>query len=154
MTVNTVDLGATLGDISIEMATEEYYPDLAQARGPVSGTGKIVGGTGKITVTMSEWNFTVLKTLFSSGYSSDTNSEVVGSGSLGTITELTDVIVLGQVRNDNKAFRVTIPKARATSPVATDLKEGEESGLAVTFEALFTTAAPKTMPMWIEFSVA
>jgi len=153
LTVNAVDLGATLGDISLEMGTEEYYPDLAQARGPLVGTGKIVGASGKITVTLAEWNFAVLKTLFSSGYSSDASSEVIGSGALGTITELTNVVITGLDRNDGKAFVATIPHARVTSPIATTLAETSESGIEITFEALFTATAPATMPIWVKFEV-
>ena len=153
LTVNAVDLGATLGEISGELATGEYYPNLAQARGPVVGTGKVVEASGKITVTLAEWNFAVLRTLFSSGYSSDANSEVIGSGSLGTITELDDVVITGVSRNDGKAFRVTIFHARVTSPIPVTLQEDQESGLEVTFEALFTAAAPTTMPIMIEFEV-
>ena len=153
LTVGGVDLGATLGEIGVELATEEYYPNLAQARGPVRQTGKIIGASGQVTVTIAEFNFAVLKTLFSSGYSSDASSEVIGSGTIGTITEVATVIVTGISRNDSKAFRVTIPYARVTSPIAVTLHEDQESGIELTFEALFTESAPKTMPIWIEFAV-
>ena len=151
VTVNGTDIGATIGDISVEMSTEEYYPDLAQARGPVAGTGRIVGATGTVTVTMAEWNYSVLSTLFHVGHGSDSNSEWLGSGTLGAITELDNVIVTGVTRNDGKAFMVKIIKARVTSPVSTTLAEGEEAGLEVTFEALFTTNNPSTYPMLIQF---
>lgn len=150
ITVNGTDIGATIGDISIEMSAEEYYPDIAQARGPLAGTGRIVGATGQVTVTMAEWNYTVLSSLFSLGHGSDSNSEWIGSGTLGTITELDNVVVTGVTRNDGKAFMVTIEKARVTSPVSTTLAEGEESGLEVTFEALYTLSNPSTYPMYIK----
>lgn len=152
VTVNSTDLGHTIGDIPIELSTEEYYPDLSRARGPVMGTGRIVAAASKITVTLAEWQYATLSTLFSSGASSDANSEKIGSGTLGTITELTNIIVTGVTRNDGKAFRVTIPYGRATSPIASTLAEAAESGLEVTFEGLFTDAAPKTMPGWIEIA--
>lgn len=152
VTVNGTDLGHTIGDIQIELSTEEYYPDLSRARGPVLGTGRIVGAGSKVTVTVAEWQYATLGTLFSSGASSDANSEKLGSGSLGTITELTNVIVTGVTRNDGKAFRCTLGYARVTSPIAADLAESAESGLEITFEALFTDAAPKTMPGWIEIA--
>lgn len=152
MTVNGTDVGATIGDIAIEMATEEYYPDLAQARGPVSGTGKIIAGTGKITATLAEWNYTVLSALHHLGASTDANSETIGSGTIGTITELTNVIVTGVSRNDGKAFKATIAKARVTSPISATLSEKQESGLEVTFEALYTLNSPSTYPMWVQFS--
>ena len=152
VTVNSTDLGHYLGEIAVEMSTSEYYPDLARALGPVSGTGKIIGGVAKITLTLAEWQYSILSTLFSMGASSDANSEKIGSGSLGTITELTTVVVTGFTRNDAKAMRATIAKARVTSPVAITLSKSKESGLQVTFEALYTDAAPSTMPAWLEIA--
>ena len=152
VTVNNTDLGHYLGDIAVELSTEEYYPDLARALGPVSGTGKVTSGAAKLDVTLAEWQYSILSTLFSMGASSDANSEKIGSGSLGTITELTNVIATGFSRNDGKAMRVTIPKARVTSPVPVTLARGKESGLKVTFEGLFTDAAPSTMPGWLEIA--
>lgn len=152
VTVDGTDLGATIGEIAVSMQTEEYYPDLFQARGPVSGTGKIIGATGSVTVTMAEHNYSLLSVLWSAGSGSDASSEMVGSGTLGTITELTNVVVTGASRNDGKAFVVTIPKARVTSPVAITLSESQESGIEVVFEALFTLNSPATMPMWVKYS--
>lgn len=153
ITVNSTDIGSLIGDIAIEMATEEYYPDLLQALGPVSGTGKIIGATGKITCTMAEWYYTVLSALFHLGNSTDASSQKIGSGAIGTITELTNVVITGVTRNDTKAFKVTIAKARVTSPIATTLSKSEIAGLEVTFEALYTTNAPSTFPMYIEIAI-
>jgi hypothetical protein len=153
ITVNGTDIGSLIGDISVEMTTEEYYPDLLQALGPVSGTGKIIGATGTVTCTMAEWYYTVLAALFHLGSSTDANSQKIGSGSVGTITELTNVIITGMTRNDNKAFRVTIAKARVTSPVATTISKSEIAGIEVTFESLYTTNAPSTFPMFVEIAV-
>jgi len=152
VSVNSTDIGATTGDIVVEMATEEYYPDLMQARLPLAGTGKIIGASGKITVTMAEWNYAVLATLHSLGHSSSANSEQIGSGALGTITELDNVKVEGVTKNDGKAFRVTMAKARVTSPLSATLSEKQETGLEVVFEALGTTSAPNTFPMYIEIA--
>lgn len=152
VTVNSTDLGHYLGDIAVELSTSEYYPDLSRALGPVAGTGKITAGVAKVTLTLAEWQYVTLAALFSMGASSNANSEQIGSGALGTITELTSVIVTGFTRNDAKAMRVTIGKARVTSPLATALSKGKESGLEVTFEALFTDAAPSTMPGYIEIA--
>lgn len=154
MTVNGTDIGSLIGDIEVEMAHEEYYPELAQALGPVAGTGKVIGATGQVTVTLAEWNYTVLAALFSLGASTDANSQKIGSGAVGTITELTNVIITGVTRNDGKLFRVTMAKARVTSPIATTLSKSEVAGLEVTFEALYTTNAPNTFPMYIEISIA
>ena len=153
VTVNGTDVGATIGDITIEMATEEYYPDLMQARLPLSGTGKIIGATGSITVTLAEWNYAVLSTLYSLGASSNASSEQIGSGALGTITELTNVIVLGVSKNSGKAWKATMAKARVTSPLSATLSKSQETGLEVTFEALGTTAAPNTYPLYIQMAV-
>ena len=152
VTVNSTDLGHYLGDIAAELTTEEYYPDLSRALGPISGTGKIVSGVSKLTLTLAEWQYAILSTLFSMGSSSDANSEKIGSGTLGTITELTSVIATGFSRNDGKAMRVTIPKARVTSGISTALSKGKESGLEVVFEGLFTDGAPSTMPGWVEIA--
>jgi hypothetical protein len=154
LTVNNTDIGSLIGDVSMEMTTEEYYPDLLQALGPLTGTGKIIGATGTVTATLAEWNYTVLAALFHLGSSTDANSQKIGSGAIGTITELTNVVVTGLTRNDLKPFKVTILKARVTSPVATTLSKSEIAGLEVTFESLYTTAAPATFPMFIEISIA
>lgn len=151
--VNGTDIGATIGDIVVEMATEEYYPDLFQARLPLAGTGKIIGASGKITVTLAEWSYAVLSTLYSMGASSNATSEQIGSGALGTITELSDVKVMGVTKNNGNAFIATIVKARVTSPLSATLAEGQETGLEVVFEALGTPSAPSTMPMWINIGV-
>jgi hypothetical protein len=153
VTVNSVDVGATQGDIVIEMSTDEYYPDLMQARLPLVGTGKIIGAAGKITVTLVEWAYAVLATLYSMGSSSDANSEQIGSGALGTITELTNVVVQGVTKNNAKAFKATMAAARVTSPLSATLSETQNTGLEVVFEALGTTSAPSTMPMWIQIAV-
>jgi hypothetical protein len=134
------------------MGTEEYYPDLMQARLPLSGTGKIIGATGKITVTLAEWNYAVLSTLYSLGASSNASSEQIGSGALGTITELTSVVVLGVSKNSGKAWKATLAKARVTSPLSATLSESQESGLEVVFEALGTSSAPSTHPMMIQMA--
>ena len=151
LSIDGVDLGATIGDFSVKMETDEYYPNLAQARGKVVGTGKIVGGSGSITATLAEWTFAILKTLFSSGYSSDANSETLGSGALGTVTELSNVMLTGISRSDDAVFQVTIPHARVTSPIATTLAKTNESGLEVVFESLFTGGAMRTLPIWFSF---
>jgi hypothetical protein len=135
------------------MAHEEYYPEFTQALGPVVGTGRVIGATGTVTVTMAEWNYTVLATLFHMGSSTDANSQKIGSGAVGTITELTNVIITGATRNDNKDFRVTMAKARVSSPIATTLSPTEIAGLQITFEALYNVNAPSTYPMFIEIAI-
>lgn len=154
ITVNGQDVGATIGDFVIEMAPEQYYPDLAQALGPLAGTGKIIGATGKITVKMAEWNYAILSLLHHLGASSDASSETIGSGTLGTITELSAIVITGMVRNDNKAFKCTMDKGRVVSPIGATLSEKSEAGLEVVFECLYTTANPAKFPMYIQFAKA
>ena len=48
VTIGTTDLGATQDSISVEWSVEQYYPDIAQARGPVAGTGRVIKGEFKI----------------------------------------------------------------------------------------------------------
>jgi hypothetical protein len=154
LTVNNVDLGATEDEISVEWSVEQYYPDLAQARGPVAGTGRVVKGDFKIKAKLTEWTYAVLSTLCGSyGTSSDANSEQLGGGVLGTVTEVTNVIVTGVTRNDNKPFKATIPKAFVELGNI-GLNEAKETVLEVTFTGLYTTAAPKTLPGKIQFGVA
>lgn len=153
ITVNGTDIGATEDAISIEWMVEQYYPDLAQARGPVAGTGRVVKGEFKIKCKMTEWQYSVLSVICGSyGASSDANSQKIGGGSLGTITETTNVIVTGVTRNDNKAFKATI--ASAFMEVGNiELAESKETILEVTFNGLYTTSAPKTLPGFIQFAV-
>jgi hypothetical protein len=153
VTVNTVDLGATEDAITIEWSVEQYYPDLAQARGKVSGTGRVVAGEFSIKVKVTQWQYSILSTLVGSyGTSSDADSEQLGGGTLGTITEVTNVIVTGISRNDGKAFKATIAKAYVEVGNI-ELNEKSETTLELTFFGLYTTSAPKTLPGKIQFDV-
>jgi len=142
-----------MGDIEIEMSTEQFYPELRPSRGAIAGTGRVVGAAGKITCTMSEWNYTVLASLFSLGASSTANSSRIGSGAIGAITELSNVQIVGLTRNDGKAVRVTMARARVTSPVATTFSSNENAAIELVFEALFVATAVRTFPMWIEIAL-
>lgn len=153
LTVGSTDLGATEDSISIEWSAEQYYPDLAQARGPVAGTGRTVKGEFKIKCKLTEWSYAVLSQLCGSyGTSSDANSEKLGGGILGTVTEVSNVKVTGVTRNDGKAFVAVIPSAYVELGNI-ELNESKETVLEVTFNGLFTTSAPKTLPGYIQFAV-
>jgi len=153
ITVGTTDLGATEDAISIEWSVEQYYPDLAQARGPVAGTGRVVKGDFKIKCKLTEWQYATLSLLCGSyGTSSDANSEQLGGGVLGTVTEVSNVKVTGVTRNDSKAFVATIPSAYVELGNI-ELSESKETVLEVTFTGLYTTSAPKTLPGKIQFAV-
>lgn len=153
LTIGSTDLGATQDSISIEWMVEQYYPDLAQARGPVAGTGRVVKGEFKIKVKLTEWQYTVLSLFCGSyGISSDANSEKIGGGVLGTVTEVSDVKVTGITRNDGNAFQAVVAKAFVEIGNI-DLAESKESTLEVTFNGLYTTSAPKTLPGFIQFAV-
>src|ERR1043165_7880671 len=79
ITVNGTERGATEDAVSIEWMVEQYYPDLAQARGPVAGTGRVVKGEFKIKCKMTEWQYSVLSVICGSyGASSDANSQKIG----------------------------------------------------------------------------
>jgi len=150
VTVNGTDLGATLGPIEIRMNAEHYYPDLAQARGPVAGTGKVTGGTFSVTVTLAEWDYDNLSAAMGSiGADSSGASEKFGGATLDDAVEVDNVIVTGITRKDGKAFVATIPKAYVEVGDIT-LEEGKEAGLQITFHGLYTTTSPDVLPGYIE----
>ncbi len=152
ITVGAVDMGATEGEIKVEWEIKQYYPDLAQARGPVAGTGRTIEGSFKVMVKLTEWQYATLSTIIGSyGNSSTATSEKYGGGTLGTITEVSNVVVTGITRNDTKAFRVTIPISYVELG-GVSLDENKETVLDVTFNGLYTTAAPKTLPGYIEIA--
>lgn len=152
LTIGSTDLGATEDSISIEWSIDQYYPSLAQARGNVAGTGRVVKGEFKIKVKITEWQYTVLAMFCGSyGASSDANSQKIGGGVLGTITEVSNVKVTGITRNDGKAFQAVVGIAYVEIGNV-DLAEAKETTLEVTFNGLFTTSAPKTMPGFIQFA--
>lgn len=153
VTIGSTDLGATEDEISIEWSVEQYYPDLAQARGPVKGTGRVVKGDFKIKCKLTEWTYAVLSQICGSlGSSSDANSEKIGGGVLGTVTELSNVQVTGVTRNDGKPFVATLPECYVEVGNI-GLNEAKETVLEVTFMGLYTTSAPKTLPGFIQFGV-
>lgn len=152
MTVNGTDLGATQDAISIEWSVEQYYPEIAQARGPVAGTGRVIKGEFSIKVKMTEWQYSVMSQFCGSlGATSDANYETLGGGILGPVSEVPNVVVTGIVRNDNKAFRAVI--ATAMVEVGNiELAEDKETTLEVTFKGLYTTTNPKRLPGFIQFA--
>jgi len=149
-TVNSVDLGATLGDITIQYGYTPYYPDLAQARGNVSGTGIVTDGFFRATVTIAEWKWPILTEIMGSvGSTSSGDSYKLGGQAMAAMVEVSNVIVTGVQKNSGKDFKATIPKAYVT-PGDIVLSEKKETGLQLTFEGLFTAAAPTTLPGYIE----
>lgn len=150
LTVNSTDIGALTGDVAIEMTAEVYYPDIMQAPMPVAGTGKVITAGGKITCTMVEWTYTVLSVLYAQFGANSSTSQTIGSGSIGTVTELDNVIITGTEKNSGKDFKVTMVKARITSPLATTLSKTQEAQIEVTFEALSVVNSPATFPMYIQ----
>jgi hypothetical protein len=149
--VGTTDLGATLGDFSVEWMAEQYYPDIAQALGPVSGTGRVVKGEFRLKTQLAEWTYAVLAEILATyGVSSDANSETIGGGRLGLITEIEDVVLMGLTRNDGKPVRITIAKAYVEADNLT-VSKSKETGIGVTFHGLYNATAPDTMPGKIQF---
>lgn len=151
-TVDGTDFGATEGDVEIEMTQELYYPDFAQALGPVAGTGRVIAASGRITVTMAEMKYASLQKLSHVGYSSDASSEYIGKGDVRYINEVNQVIVTGASRNDGKAFMAVIPVAVMTNPITLGLSKSKESSISVTFEARYELTTPQKMPMYIAFA--
>lgn len=150
VTVNSVDLGATIGDITIEWGVTHYYPDLAQARGPLSGTGIVTDGFFRAQVTIAEWKWTQLTQVMGSvGSTSSGDSYKLGGRALSQAVEVTAVVVTGVQKNSGKDFRATIDKAYVTVGGIT-LSETKETGLQLTFEGLYSTTAPTTLPGYIE----
>ena len=151
LTVNSVDLGATLGDFSVEWMVEQYYPDIAQALGPVSGTGRVVKGEFRIKTQLAEWTYAVLAQILSTyGASSDANSETIGGGELGLITEVDNVVLTGLHRNDGKPVRISILKAYVEADNLS-VSKSKETGIGVTFHGLYNATEPSQMPGKIEF---
>ena len=150
VTVDGVDLGATLGDITIQQGFTPYYPDLSQARGNVAGTGIVTDAFFRATVTIAEWKWTQLvKVMGSIGSTSSGDSYKLGGQAMAAMVEVDNVIVTGVQKNGGKDFKATIPKAYAM-PGDIVLSEKKETGLQITFEGLFTVSAPTTMPGYIE----
>lgn len=150
VTVNGNDIGATVGEITIEWGVTQTYPDLAQARGPVAGTGRTTEGFFRIRVTLAEWDYDNLQHVMGSiGADSSGASEKFGGATLGDVVEVDNVKVTGVLRQDGKAFEATIPKAYVEVGNIT-LAEGDITTLEVTFHGLYTTDAPKTLPGYIE----
>lgn len=151
VTVNGTDVGATEGDIVVQWSLTQYYPDLAQARGPVSGTGIVSEGTFNVTVTLAEFSWTNLSVVMGSlGATSTGTSYKFGGSALNDVTEVSNVAVVGVSRNDGKAFTAIIPTAYVEIGNL-NLSEGKESTIEVTFHGLYTTALPTTLPGSIQF---
>lgn len=148
--VNNTDLGALTGEVQFEFGQEVYYPDFINAPMPVAGTGRVISASGKITCTMAEWQYTVLSTLFSSFGANSTTSYTIGSGSIGTVCELDNIIIQGIEKNSGKDARVTMIKGRVTSNLSTTLSKTKESGFEVTFESLAVIGTPMTFAMMLE----
>ena len=71
---------------------------------------------------------------------------------LGTVTEVDNVVVTGVTRNDGKAFQATIPTAYVEIGNI-ELAEAKESTLEVTFMGLYTLTDPKKLPGYLEIAV-
>lgn len=146
MTVDGVDLGATTGDFAVEWSAEMYYPDLAQALGPVSGTGRVTKAEFRLKTTMMEWTYDVLSSLLGTlGYSENTDSEIIGGGTMGLITEVDDVLLTGITRNDGKPVLVTIPRAYVEAGNIA-VSKTKETGIEVTFHGLYNATYPNQLP--------
>ncbi len=147
-------MGATVDAFSVEWSVEQYYPDLAQARGPVAGTGRVVKGEFRVKVKLVEWQYATLSLICGSyGTSSDANSEQLGGGTLGIAAEVTNVVITGVTRNDGRVCMVTVPSAY-TEIDNFELNEARETIFGVTFHGLFTASTPRTLPGYMSFAIS
>lgn len=146
-----VNLGATKDDFSIEWQLEIYHPDIAQARVPVSGTGRAVGGSFKITATLLEWNFDKLRSIMAGfGYSDNDTHYYIGGGTIKEVPEVDNVKILGMTRNDGKAVQAVIERATVEVGNIT-LGEKQETGFQVTFTGVATASTGSKLPGYIVF---
>lgn len=151
VTVNSVDLGATVGEIKCEWSIKNYFPNLFQARGPVQGTGRVTEGTMKIMVTITEWQYASLQQMFGSiGVSSAASSFVFGGGNISLISEVTNVVITGLKRNDATPVYFKLAQASVTLG-GISFKEDAETTMEVTFEGLYTLANPSRFPGQVQF---
>lgn len=150
--VGSTDLGATVGDFSCEWGAGHYYPNLTQAMGPLSGTGKINEGFFRLKFTLAEFGWTNLSAILAElGADSSGSSYKFGGGTLTTPTELTTVTLVGVTRNDSKAVKVTLPKCYVEVDAIAFSKD-KESTLPVTLIGLFTATDYNKLPGYIEIA--
>jgi hypothetical protein len=110
-------------------------------------------GTFNIVVKITEWQYSVLASLMGSfTTSSNANSQRIGGGIIGTVTEVTNVIVTGITRNDGKAVRATIPSA-FVKVGNISFAEDKETTVELTFNGLYTLASPRAFPGYLEIAV-
>ena len=150
VTVNGVDIGATIGEITVEWGAQHYYPDYAQARGPLQSSGVVLDGFFRVKVVMAEHSWTTLSAVMGSVGSDSTGASYkFGGQAMAIPVEVTNVVVTGIQTNGSKEWKATIPAAY-TEFSELVLSEKAESGLEVTFHGLYTVAAPTTLPGYIE----
>lgn len=150
VTVGGADIGATIGDIVIEWGATHYYPDYAQARGPLQSSGVVTDGFFRIKVSIAEHSWTTLSAVMGSVGSDSTGASYkFGGQAMAIPVEVSDVVVTGVRRNDLKAWRATVPAAYTEFGGLT-LSEKTESALEITFHGLYTVSAPTTLPGFIE----
>jgi len=151
MMVGAVDLGATVGDFSIEWGVEHYYPDIAQSLGELAGTGKIARGFFRMKATLAEFGWTNLSAILAElGADSSGSSYKFGGGTLNNPVELSNVKLEGLTRNDNKPLRATIPVAYVEVD-SISFGRAKEATLPVTFFGLYTLTDYNKLPGFLEF---
>lgn len=150
ITVNTVDIGATVGDFTVEWGATHYYPNFTQALGPLSGSGTVTDAMFRLQCSIAEWAWANLSAAIGTlGSDSSGNSYKIGGQAISGPVELTSVVLTGISTNGGKAMKVTLGKAyvEVGNPV---FSKTQEAVLPLTFVGLFTGAAPTTLPGYIE----
>lgn len=149
VTVGGTDIGALVNEIVYRVRREIYHPDLYGAKGEIKGTGHDIRAVPELTFTMTEFEYAKLqKAMARVGADSDANSEWIGGGTIGAIsdTDYPEVKVLGVTRHDGKAIEVVLNQAYISNEPEVTFSDREDSTIEVTFTGVYTAAAPTTFP--------
>jgi len=153
VTVATVDMGALVETIEVNVSMERYFPDLYGAKGNIKGTGHINRAICQVTFRMAEWEYAKFVTIWNQiGTSTDANSEKVGDGTLGKIADAdyAAVVILGFTLHDDKPVQVELDNAFLANDPSFSLSDREDSFIEVTMESAYLVTAPTTAPFNIQ----
>ena len=148
--INGTDIGATkpTGN-SFAVEQEIYFPELAGAKGGLSGTGKIIKESATLTLTIPEITLanliTAIPTLASS---SDATSEYTTLPDIGYVGTTPHVTVEWKGHNTNtKDVHIILYNAIAEGGLSLNLDDTGETVYEVTFRSYYTASAP-TQRTW------
>ena len=145
VTINAIDVGATVGGSSFTVTQEVYFPELDGVRGAAKGTGKVIGETATISVNMAEVTVANLARILPTVSSdSDATSEYTKLETFGYIgaTPHLDVVWAGETMNGD-AIEITLQDALSQGGTEMGFTDDGEVVYAVTFQAYYDLTAPK-----------